>query len=200
MTVQLDWKLIVGICGLGFAVFSFCWNRRAARKSLGYQISIAPLTSISHDFKGRLQISFDGSPIGEVSVVSIRIKNNGSTPIRREDFEKPLFCQIAGNGTFLIAEISARTPDSLEPQLLPNVKRIEVQPLLLNRNDEFTIFSLISGFPNAIEIAGRMVGVKVTDMERRMTYGFTTPQIVELCFLLFWLIWIGIGLLKFIRL
>ena len=122
-------KLLVAVCAFTFTVFGFWWNRRTARKALAYEVSSVPFTSVSHDFDGRLKVIFDGAPVGTVSVVTIRIKNDGATPIRREDFEKPLACVLAEPNRFLTAKVSARQPKELDPQLIETVDQTRIEGL-----------------------------------------------------------------------
>jgi hypothetical protein len=161
MLSQIDWKLLVAVCAFAFAIFGFWWNRRTARKALAYEVSSVPLTSVTHDFSGRLKVVFDGVPVDSVSVVTIRIKNPGATPIRREDFERPLACILKQANSFLTAEVSARQPEALDPQLKQAVDepRLEVEPLLLNPRDQFTVFALVRGSAEALTLLARIAGI-----------------------------------------
>jgi hypothetical protein len=68
MQIDIDWRLAVAIVALAFTIFTFWWNRRTTRKALAYEVTSVPLTSVSHDFAGRLRIVFDDQPIARVGV------------------------------------------------------------------------------------------------------------------------------------
>jgi hypothetical protein len=83
------WQFICGIGGIGVAVLIYFLQRR--KKSLPYQVLAAtPLLTVNEELKGKIQVTFEGTPVQNVHLVLLKILNNGNVPIASSDFELPL--------------------------------------------------------------------------------------------------------------
>jgi hypothetical protein len=122
--------------------------------------------SVHERVRDRVQILFDGEPATKVELVVVEIHNTGYEAIRASDFERPVAIKITNDASILSAYIDETHPANLMPQIEVKANIIEVQPLLLNRDDRFRALLLVSGSP-LIEIDGRIAGVgKIRRVQR----------------------------------
>jgi hypothetical protein len=150
----------------------FWLSKRESRKSLSYEVHVTDVTRTRAGFAD-LSVTFRGIPVSDPSIVAITFKNDGRAPIRANDFESHLFVQFENEiiGEQLIAHhVSYRDPETLSPQTYSSSRPtpgIEIEPLLLNPGDEFTIVALVADYGNGLSVRGRIAGVKHIQKRRR---------------------------------
>ena len=163
MLQQTDWEFWgVVIAVVGFLA-STTWalrERRRRRKDLYYAvISKAPLVSVSEEAEGRIKILFDEKPVSNVSLAIIQIVNRGS-PIPSGDFESPLTIFMGCESQIMSVEVIVKQPDSLDVASNIENGKIQIEPLLLNNGDFFTLKVIGTNLAENIEVAARILGVK----------------------------------------
>lgn len=155
------WQFI----GVIFAVLAIfitlvLYRRQRSRKALSYEIvSRTPLLSIREEVKKKLQILFNGNPVQQVHLILVKIINSGNIPILETDFERPIRLIFGHEAQILTTEVVQTRPHSLHVSVKIEDKNVMILPTLLNQGDEIELKMLVSKF-NAIEVDGRIVGVK----------------------------------------
>ena len=131
-------------------------------KSLAFKVlTETSLISIGDELKGKLQVTLDGASVQNAHLVIIRIWNNGNVSIAKSDFEKPMLFSFSEQVNILSAKVIEKTPQSLEPALaLVSRNQFSIEPLLLNKQDSFTVKLLIADYLSKLSINARLNGVK----------------------------------------
>jgi hypothetical protein len=190
---QINWGFWEVAVAVVVALVTAAWalrERRRRRKDLQYDlISKAPLVSVREEARGRIKILFDEEPVSNVSLAIIQIANRGS-PIPSADFESPLTVSMGADSRIMSVEVMERQPDSLDVELTVENGQIQIEPLLLNNGDSFTLKVIGMGLSDNIELAGRIVGVKT--VKPRSAELARTRGIFRLC--LYPVIVVGIAL------
>jgi hypothetical protein len=114
---------------------------------------------------GDVKIMYKGAEVTDAHLVVVKIINNGSVPIKPQDFVRNpslAFDEDSNDiNKLLDFGVSEKNPSDLDVSLLENEPlTIELQPTLLNPRDWLKIQALIRDFEGKISTAGRIVGVK----------------------------------------
>lgn len=154
--------VLVGIIALIISVIvayhTFFKGRK--KKLLSYEIlAEAKLFSIHDEAVERIEVLFDGKPAKNVSLLIIKIINNGNAPIVSSDFEVPLSFCFTEDAEVISAEINQSSENSLKPKVTFSPNKITIEPILLNVKDNFSVKALISNYENDFEINTRIIGV-----------------------------------------
>jgi hypothetical protein len=141
------------------------------RKSLAYFIATeAPLFEQNDSVKGNLQITYAGRNVTDLYLLVLKITNDGSVPIRLSDFEKPIEFSF-GESEIIQAQITAKRPKNLTPNLQVEINKLIIRPMLLNPKDTFVIQTIFTQYSGEIYPKIRIVGVR--DIEMRLAEKFT---------------------------
>jgi hypothetical protein len=132
------------------------------KKELSYEVSSSTLLAENQEFRDKLKIFIDDREIKEdIYVVLLRIVNSGKSPILIEDFTDNISVESEGN--MLLAEVKEKKPHNLSVVLDKDIiffNLIYIKPLLINKNDEFTIKILSTANEKGIKVFSRIVGIK----------------------------------------
>lgn len=163
MLEQIDWGFWQVVVAVVVALATAAWalrERRHRRKDLQYNvISRAPLVSVSEEAKGRIKILYDDTPVSNVSLAIVKVTNRGS-PIPSADFESPLTVSMGAESEIMSAEVMEKQPDSLDVAFSAENGKIQIEPLLLNSGDFFTLKVIGTNFADNIEVVARILGVR----------------------------------------
>ncbi|GGH48289.1 hypothetical protein GCM10007423_49370 [Dyadobacter endophyticus] len=145
-------------------------------KKLSYEvIYAAPLLNIDNKVKGDLQITYKGHGVKQLNILKIKVINNGSLPIKSDDFEGLLEVQIENAETLIDFHFSDAKPHNLPVIGDKNGNAILIQPLLLNVGEYFTIQTIFDGPDDTFSVFARIIGVSeikpVTERPVSMTLG-----------------------------
>lgn len=155
------WTIISIIAGFVIMIVTLYVQRR--HKSLVYTLlTETQLLSVDDEIKGKLQITLDGIAVQDVHLVLLRFWNNGNTPITKSDFdEEPLKISLPNGTKILSVKVVEKKPGTLQPKLiLTSPNEFMIKPLLLNKQDHFTIKFLAAEYANNLSVQARIVGVK----------------------------------------
>lgn len=167
MSIDLS-NLIVAILAFGGAIYF--GMQQMKKKKLSWEVlSITSLVNDNDkDIRKKLKILLDGTEVdGNLSLVLLRIVNNGDIPIKMDDFNEDI--EISCEYPIVWASIKNKKPGNLNPEieteLLELFNMLRVKPLLLNRWDEFTIKLLVNTKEkqeenNLIAVDSRIEGIK----------------------------------------
>ncbi|MGA9810145.1 MAG: hypothetical protein WBQ56_20855 [Candidatus Sulfotelmatobacter sp.] len=172
-------RTILAVVAISTTVLLFLIGRR--RKGLSYMLSDTRVLGVHEAVNpSRVQILFDGKPVTDVHLVTIRVNNSGNEPIRADDFERALRFNWAEPTRILMAEVIELSPESLQPTINSSGNEIIVDPLLMNPGDSFRVKTLINQV-SKLSVDARIVGVKrirKTIESGKETFGFVRKLFV----------------------
>jgi len=138
----------------------FVYRRQRRSKGLAYEVSTATLASLHSKARERVRVLFEGRPIEEVALISIRFRNTGSEAILLQDFQGPLTIRLPSAAAVLDHYVGECVPADLRPQLVETATGIAVVPLLLNADDRFEVLLLVDAMKlSQPVVSGRIAGV-----------------------------------------
>lgn len=161
-TAATYWTIIqTSISAVAVCLMALFYYLRRRRKEFRCQILFRqPLWTIRDEFAGRTQVLFDGQPVPDVQLMTLKISNSGNQPIASTDYERPVRLSVGDQSTILSAEVVEPHPDQLTPQITILNNALLVQPLLMNPKDSFVIKVLASHLAPDVRCDARIVGVK----------------------------------------
>jgi hypothetical protein len=137
------------------------YRRGKARKAVTCVLSSTSLVSVRSEARGKIEIVYEGHPVGGVHLVSFSLANSGNVPVVRDDFERALIVELGPGATPLedTIEVKEKRPSDLHPNVYADGSRLILDPLLLNPGDSFSIAALVRDFTGPLTIDGRIAGV-----------------------------------------
>jgi hypothetical protein len=89
---------------------------------------------------------------------TFRIRNSGSVPIKKDDFERPISINVPDDTKIYLARLKKKLPENLTLKYEINNNKLLIEPLLLNSDEEFEmeLFSSSNAYPT---IDVRIVGI-----------------------------------------
>ena len=131
-----------------------------SKKRLAYEIvSNTQLVGVKSEVQNKIKIYYENKLVENVHLLLIRIINNGNQSISIGDFAKRIDINLGNNLNILTCEILRQYPDNLDINVIKMVDSIEIEPLLLNPKDNFTIKILLSDYKENFEVSARIEGI-----------------------------------------
>lgn len=127
-------------------------------KSLEYVI-VSRSELIGEEFLVKdLELKIKGESVNKVMLYTFRIRNSGSVPIKKDDFERPISINVPDDTKIYLARLKKKLPENLTPKYEINNNKLLIEPLLLNSDEEFEmeLFSSSNAYPT---IDARIVGI-----------------------------------------
>jgi hypothetical protein len=114
---------------------------------------------------GDVQVTYQGRPIPNLTLVLVRVENNGTSEIRSADYEMPITLAFPEGGEVLDAEVLATEPKDLRLLAEKQGNKVVLSQVLLNEGDSAIFRFLVAGLPtrwsaNSLVVGGRIAGVK----------------------------------------
>jgi hypothetical protein len=127
--------------------------------SLTYQvISKSELIGTSSQVDG-LVIKIKDTPIEKANIYLLKIKNDGTLPITKSDYERDMLIKFAVDENIFNINIKNKYPENLSVIYETNKNTISIKPLLLNPDDEFDV-EILSSSDLYPRIDARISGLK----------------------------------------
>ncbi|MFA0434397.1 hypothetical protein AB4605_21215 [Vibrio cyclitrophicus] len=111
-----------------------------------------------------LKVFFDEQLVEAPKLIRLQIKNSGTEPISKSDFDTPLQLKFAQGATLLKAIITSTVPTSIPAEVSLESDSIELKPLLLNPEDTINVSIIISGTIDNLEVFGRIANIQSLDL------------------------------------
>lgn len=166
--IDSGWIQVI-LAAVALLVSIVLYRKARTKKSLSYEVvSEYPLISVDDEIKGKLQILLNGKPVENVHLLSIRFINDGNVPIIADDYERPLSVTFEGEPNILSTEFVSGSPDKLTITLKVDKNALEIEPVLMNSGDFFSIKILIGQYSGKYDIDYRIVGVKTVRRRRQI--------------------------------
>ena len=131
-----------------------------SKKRLAYEVvSNTQLVGVKSEVQNKIKIYYENKLVADVHLLLIRIINNGNQSISIGDFAKRIDINLGNNLNILTCEILRQYPDNLDVNVIKMINSIEIEPLLLNPKDNFTIKILLSDYKEDFEVSARIEGI-----------------------------------------
>jgi hypothetical protein len=155
------WQFVGTVLALLAILLSLIlYYKQRQKKALSYEVlSATPLLSVGGEIKGRVKILFDDEPVEDVGLFIVKIRNSGSVPIIKTDYEHRIKLNFGENIKILSSEIIETKPKNLPAKIHLQEKKVVCDSILLNADDSLTVKVLVSGSGD-LSIDGRIQGVK----------------------------------------
>jgi len=170
--------VVLGIIAIVVSILIYLWGRR--KKGFSYYIeSVNAVVSVEEKVAHQVRVFFGKIQVENVHIIVMNIRNSGNQSILVEDFINPVTFNFGKDSLILLLSVVETEPPNLTrgPTFFPggngSGSTFELEPLLLNGGDNMTVNFLVSNWdPDALEVKGRIVGVKDIKLERE-TSGVT---------------------------
>jgi len=105
-----------------------------------------------------LELKIKGESVNKLMLYTFRIRNSGSVPIKKDDFERPISINVPDDTKIYLARLKKKLPENLTLKYEINNNKLLIEPLLLNSDEEFEmeLFSSSNAYPT---IDVRIVGI-----------------------------------------
>lgn len=109
----------------------------------------------------KLQFSYDGHPVTQLTKFAFVLTNTGRVAIRKDEVVSPIVIQF-GNANIIDARIDAVVPDNLESHIkvASSGHEVSIEYPLLNPNDQIQFSILTESREVAIKVSARIAGVR----------------------------------------
>lgn len=166
----LDLKATIAIVAIITAIIiAYLVNWWRNRKSISYEIlSNAPLLSANEIIRDRIQILYDGLPVKNVHLLTLKVINDGRLSIVNSDFVKPLCFKFPEDAQILSFEVIDLKPNNLEVELTCKENSLFVRTDLLNSSDSITMKVIASSYKFDLSLYARIVGIKEVRRTNKM--------------------------------
>lgn len=151
--------IILGLVAIIVTIILFILGKKKKRLAY-YIVSNTQLVGVENSIQDKIKILYDEKQVTNVHLISIKFINSGNESISVDDFDKPISIRYDSTVNVLTHEILEKNPKNLDAITIGKEEVIEVEPLLLNIKDEFTVNILASNFDGDIDISARIRGVK----------------------------------------
>ena len=150
---------VVSVVALVVAVVAVWIQVR--RKSFVYSILADNELLHRKDILGdRVTVHFDSQAVSSLRLVSLQFSNDGYVAIAKSDFESPVTVSFPIGAKVLSAIPGSTQPEGLPVELSVHQGAVVVSPLLLNRDDSFTVQVILTGASGKPKVTARLLGVK----------------------------------------
>lgn len=149
--------VVAAVAALPLALIIYRLQKKT--KKLVYKVTSSDLRPTEASVP--LQVVHGSRPLTEPRLVLVTFINAGSAEIRAGDFEEPVRITFTDKTKIESVAVSQSKPHSLGAStILESDESIQLQPLLLNPEDRFTLELLVDGQGSAVNVSGRVAGVK----------------------------------------
>ena len=155
------WQFIGAAASLAALVIAtMAFLAQIRKKSLSYTITTdSELLHRNDVLSNHVTIQYDGLPIQRLRLLSVRFRNDGGLPIASKDFEEPIRIRLDEQSNILSCTVSDNRPSDLPVAVDVSSNVVTVNPLLLNRADQFSVQLIVGESVLPPSISGRVVGV-----------------------------------------
>lgn len=142
-----------------------------SKKRLSYEvISNTQLVGVENEIQDRITILYDEKKVVNVHLISIRFVNDGNQPISIDDFAMPINVKLGSGTNILTCEVLEQSPNELNASIIKMEDSVEIQPLLLNSNDNFTLNILLNDYDESLYITTRIKGIKSISLYKKSKF------------------------------
>jgi hypothetical protein len=130
------------------------------KKSLSIYIkSRSDIININENENSEIKVLYNNEQVSGLKLLTFDIKNDGSSPIKRTDFDSPIKVNFGDKSKIYKAVVVKTEPIGIEAQIANTESEITLQPLLLNAGDTLSIQAIISNIDEIPEMSSRIFGM-----------------------------------------
>jgi hypothetical protein len=134
-------------------------QKKRSKKVLAYDIKeTTSLVNIHQSIRAKLKILIGEHQVNTVYVTTVVFLNKGNMPITRQDFDENLSIKFTNEGRLLSYDIVDKSPPVLNLKIKVSEKCMEFEPFLLNKEDKFTVKTVIIDGKVNVTPSARIVG------------------------------------------
>lgn len=127
------------------SVLIFIYQRRLNRRRLSYDILSNNSLVNSHIKENKIKFLYDGNELDDLTLVVIKIINDGNTDITKDDFDKSIEIHFGGHSEILSVEAIKTYPNNLDLKFGSIADILDIEPMLLNKSEYFIFKLLLKG-------------------------------------------------------
>ena len=113
----------------------------------------------------RIEILLDDVLVEQLWLTKFKLVNNGSSPIRRRDFDEPIQFSANGEAIILRMVIEESSPPNLKPDISRGPFTFDLEPLLLNEGDSISFNVLSLSTLEGLLVSSRIAGLRSIDVK-----------------------------------
>ncbi len=150
-------NLLAGI-GIALTIIITVWRIRV--KNISFEIiTYSPLINLQKEIPKYFELRYQRKIVHNVYFLVLKIENIGNVNIKKEDFDNDISIKFKNQIRALYCEKIDSNPENLDIDIKPIDNRIVISPFLFNKQESFTIKSMIEGDGGEITIETRLEGV-----------------------------------------
>lgn len=165
------WQAIgafIGLVALAAAVWFF-FLQRDVKSVQVVVLAETSLLEIPSLVAGDVQVLYQGKPIPNLTLVQVKVENNGTAEVRSADYETPITLAFPEGTEVLSAQVLETRPVDLGLGVEMQGSKAVLSPVLLNGGDRAIIRFVLAGVPaewsaDLLGVSGRIAGVKELDV------------------------------------
>jgi len=155
--------LIIGALGLLTSVLIpvVIYLKQRGKKEISYIVyDKVSLVNIKEEVKENFEVSYNGIPVRDATLLSIRVWNSGKAPIEEADFVDPIKLDFGKDAKLIFVSV-ASNPDNILGQFkhLGGEGYFTFKPRLFNKGYEITVTVMVTGFSGYVKAEGLIKGV-----------------------------------------
>lgn len=153
--------VVIGVIALGFAVYTLY---DLPTKSLDITIlSVSSPVQVDPSVAQDIVLTYKGKVINNLSIITVKIENTGSTEIRRDDFERLIAFTFPITAQILSTKVVDSSPKNLLHVVSDNTTST-ISETLLNSGDRAIIEYIVIGLPisttQPFDVDARIAGIQ----------------------------------------
>lgn len=169
--LEKNWPLLT-ILALLIIAISFSAAIKTANltgKSLHIKnIDKTNIAEFEEHHQPEVKLTVDGHAVENPYLITVEISNNGSIPIRRDDFDTPLKMLITNNSKIIQTRFKLSPPD-MNTEITHTMHEVFITPTLMNPGNQIFLQILTMGEAPAFETVGHIEGVGKISTENNWT-------------------------------
>lgn len=156
----MDLSVLLALVGIIVVIIIAVWSSQV--KYISYEIiTNNPLINIEEGIANEIKILYRDEVVENVNLLVLKIKNSGNVRICSDDFESGINISLKNGGRVLFSEIIERVPKDINIEFENQDNSIYIKPLLINKQESFTLKSLVDSGSGEVDINSRIKGTKI---------------------------------------
>lgn len=169
---------VLALLTIGVSIWAYVLQK-PRKRLLIERVARVPLITAGADHIPGLQILIDGHQIERATVVVVRVRNLGNSPLAASDFDSNLTLDFEIGSVVLDAQISGSTPEHLPITAERSANLVTFSKSLLNPGDTFLCRILVQDSSGNYVPKARVAGVR--DIETSPSISVAKPVLALIC-------------------
>ncbi len=158
-----NWPTVLVAAFIILALSLANWVNKANQPGTGLEfklVSISPLRSHHGEYQSKLKLLLDDQPVSTPQITVLQVRNTGSIPIEREDYETPIQIKVAqDNDAKIIGMHYDLIPEEINTEVTFESTKVTLTPALFNPGDMIFIHLLTAGAKPDFRYGARIKGI-----------------------------------------